>query len=96
MIPITHFLILYAGTFHELVGNFQVFINPIHLDLLVTVVMVFNLFLFLIWAADKICLSYRNMRRGKKKEKFTLLGRYSLRVVSPTQPDRGCEETNSR
>ncbi|XP_028410037.1 glutamate receptor ionotropic, NMDA 3A-like isoform X2 [Dendronephthya gigantea] len=60
-------------TFYELVGNFQVFINPIHVDLLVTIVMAFNLFLFLIWGADKICLSYRNMRRGRKKEKFTLL-----------------------
>ncbi len=36
--------------------------------------MIFNVFLFLIWATDKICLSYRSKRRGSKLEKFSLLG----------------------
>ena len=59
------------------------FLNPFHINLLVTVLMLFNVFLLLIWAADKICLSYKNRRsRGEKKEKFTLLGECKFRISS--------------
>jgi hypothetical protein len=45
---------------------------------LIAVFVGFHVFLLLIWAAEKICLSYRNKRPGRKREKFTLLGELEL------------------
>ncbi|XP_046843074.1 glutamate receptor ionotropic, NMDA 1-like [Xenia sp. Carnegie-2017] len=63
--------------FRSLLKNFQIFVSPLHIDLLITVVIIFNVFLVFIWAADKICLSFRNRNVGRKKETFSLLESFS-------------------
>lgn len=52
--------------------------------------MIFNVFLILIWAADKICLSYRNRRLGTKKQKFTLLGGWKCIIFEPINCNFSC------
>jgi hypothetical protein len=55
-------------------GNFRLFLHPFNSDLLVAVLVAFNVLLLVIWGTDRICLFYRNKRRGRKKEHFTILG----------------------
>ena len=75
--------ILRLGMIDKLIGTFEIFRDPFSNDLLIAVLVAFNVLVVLIWATDKICLFYRNKRPCKKKEKFTILGEYEGTEGSP-------------